>query len=145
LFQIIIYSVPPMWHSFFLLSFNLLSWVPTVHVQIATTQNLQWAISNASIGSFDYRDGSSSYSAYTNSGGLVKEVLLAFIRRVGMWLSNNGFCVGASSYNGSGATEATKKAFRDALSTQIFSLTGTKPRIQKEKNGDVEQWAIYRV
>lgn len=117
---------------------------------MAITGTLQWAISNASVGSFKYQEprtdsfGKSYYLAIS-SEALVRDILLSFMERTGRWLSNDLYKK-ATAFSRDLNDEKNTQSCRDALSQQIHSLTGTKPRIVKEKNKDgVEQWEIYRV
>ncbi len=64
------------------------------------------------------------------------DVLESFNQGMGHWIPNECFID-----SGKGNTEEARSAYRDKLSIQIQQLTGTKPRIVKEKNGTVEQWA----
>ncbi len=104
----------------------------------ADIQILQLAIvaAKAGDGAFSYQDGT------RKSSSIVAETLQYFMRGLGMWISNEYYIRNTGYYNQ--VTEEEKAAFRDALSIQIHQLTGTKPRIVKEKNGTVEQWVIYR-
>lgn len=109
--------------------------------QLAVTQTLQWAIDHSQLGSFAYTEKDPNGYHYRNShhesAALVKEILMVFMRRMGRWLGDSYYC--------DNDDEAGRQAFRDKLSMQIHQLTGQKPRFSKEKNGNVEQWAIYRV
>ena len=111
--------------------------------KLALMQVTQWAIVNAEISQFEFRDCNNSYSSTLKSGSFVREALLLFNKNIGRWIPNTYYVGG--NYTGSvQAAEESRQAFHKALSTQIEKLTGIKPRIAKEKNGDVEQYAIYR-
>ncbi len=88
----------------------------------ADIQILQHAIVAAKAGDgayFYYQAGGTRNS----SSSIVVEILQSFIN-----------CC-RNSERPSQVTEEEKAAYRDALSIQIHQLTGTKPRIVKEKNG----------
>ena len=118
---------------------------------LARTQTLQWAIQSITDGkvlvseNFDYNfppqyDQTSEYDcrpSQKKSSTLVIEILTYFLRSQGMWISND--------YYVASNDEAGREALRAKLSNQIHTLTGSKPRLAKEMNGKVEQWAIYRV
>jgi hypothetical protein len=74
-------------------------------------QMLEWAISNAGMGSFEYHD----HGSLRHSTGLVRAALMNF---------RNG-----SDHYIDIFTEEREKHYRDALSTQIHNLTGQKPQI----------------
>lgn len=81
-------------------------------------------------------------SCILKSGAFVREVLLAFNKNFGIRIPNTYYVGSHISYGQ--PSEESKQAFHKALSTQIEQLTGMKPRIAKEKNGNVEQYVIYR-
>ncbi len=121
--------------------------------QNAEMHMLQQAIvmAKSGVGAFDFKqmssNGYSQSEAIVNSSAIVFGILKTFMRGLGKWISNEYYCRNSTDhYIGyhHQVTEEEKAAFRDALSIQIHELTGTKPRIVKEKNGAVEQWVIYR-
>ena len=104
-------------------------------VMLAWAQTLQLAIQsvgNFPSENFQYINASGS----TGSETLMKGFLLTFFRNLGAWISND-YHIGTKD-------DAGREAFRTKLSNHIHVLTGCKPRLAKEMNGKVEQWAIYR-
>ena len=106
-------------------------------IKMARAQNLHWAIQSITDGKlsgeiFQYIDNGRGMT----SAVLVKAFLLTFVRGFGDWVSNDCY-IGTKDDPG-------REAFRTKLSTHIHVLTGCKPRFNKEMNGKVEQWAIYR-
>ena len=74
---------------------------------------------------------------------LAMEILFAFMKGMGSWISNSCFVETPDAYGMLKQDEAGRAAFRTKLSAQIHSLTGREPRLAKEMNGKEEQWAIY--
>jgi hypothetical protein len=89
-------------------------------------QVLEWAISNVELNAFKYYK-KGGYQSLELSASLVREVLMFFRQGLGCYIENNSLTP-YNSYDKERNEEGEKK-FRDALSTQIHSLTGQKPRI----------------
>jgi hypothetical protein len=96
-------------------------------------QMLEWAISNAEVGSFKYyekddcNDGYHYNRSQVASAELVRLVLMNFRNGSGRYIDKLGLT--STSYRcGNEKNEESEKQFRDALSTQIHNLTGQKPR-----------------
>ncbi len=106
---------------------------------------LQQACSNAEHCSFYYYDNNNSREKQS-SASYVRGVLLWFNAGCGHWIGDNYYVRDNNGYyNSSAPTDAEKKAFRDALVSQIYRLTGTKPRMeQKQNNSGTMQWIVYR-
>lgn len=64
------------------------------------------------------------------------------MQNCGRWLPNDYFIVNDNN-RGHRNTEEQRAAFRTALSEQIHSLTGQKPRLELQKRGEGEQWIIF--
>lgn len=140
----------------------------------AAQLSLQWAMDHTDVGSFGYwwprpdypstrwpeafdsgwtgsgnlppgarqRSGSLGFT----SGGLLKEVLLAFMLDVGYWFNNDLFVPIQVSAGIPGLNDGGRALFRSKLTEQIHMLTGTEPRFENQENEDgVKQWVIYRV
>ena len=106
-------------------------------VQLTRAQNLQWAIRSMSDGklsseNFQYSD--MTYGDGQTSDGVVEKCLLYFIRNVGRRISHD-YYIGTPD-------DAGREAFRTKLSIQIHTLTGIKPRFEKEVFGRAEQWTV---
>jgi len=95
----------------------------------AKMQNLAFAIENSSLGSFSYYEN----NAQKSSSNLVKDIILTFRREQGMILPN-------ATIGYYGNFEKGNKDFHASLTTQIFSLTGTEPRITKNSDGRYSIW-----
>ena len=134
--------------------------------KLAEVQTLQWAIqalsqvlaaeallqkpptyyaaplaADPSIGSFEYYLGDQK----TISTSLAMDILFSFMRGAGIWITNAAVIGKPDPYGRVQQDEAGRAAFRTKLSAQIHSLTGRKPRLDKQMNGKEEQWAIYPV
>jgi len=120
--------------------------------------SLQWAITNASAGAFNYIQGTEQnrYSPPASSEALVKKILLLFTRGNGMYLpvgdkirDENAWSVHQHNVERGKVPEADKgkfelsevASFHTALIGQIYSLTGQGPRVEKKDDG---RYVIYR-
>jgi hypothetical protein len=92
-------------------------------------RTLEWAISNAEIGSFIYYENNGQY----NSTDYVKKVLICFRKGYGFKISN---CTLQRYF-----LEENKRKFREKLLTQIYDLTGVKPRT--ELDNDDGHYFVY--
>jgi CO dehydrogenase/acetyl-CoA synthase alpha subunit len=96
-------------------------------------QTLEWAISNAEMGSFKYYEKADNYNCYhcnrsqVASAELVRLVLMIFRNGSGRYIDKLGL-THTSSGGVNDQNKESEKNFRDALSTQIHNLTGQKPR-----------------
>jgi hypothetical protein len=98
-------------------------------------QALEWAISNAEMGSFKYynkddRHKDDRFHCYgpsqVASTELVRAALMKFRKGFGRYIDKRGL---TPTLGGKEKNEESEKNFRDALSAQIHNLTGQKPRI----------------
>jgi hypothetical protein len=97
-------------------------------VLMEMNRSLEWAISNAGIGSFThYLKGT---HGNLDSTDLVRKILINFRRGMGYYITGRSLSSYSNdySYQQKDHSEEEKK-FRDVLSNQIFNLTGRKPRI----------------
>ena len=94
-------------------------------------QTLQWAISNAAMGNFNYyfQNANGSTSAQKESKDAVIGILASFMEGNGSYLS-----IGFFDEN-SQRTEEDLSAFRTKLASQILRLTGQQPRLEKMADG----------
>jgi hypothetical protein len=138
----------------------------------ASQRSLQWAMDHTEIGRFGYWWPRPNYpstrwpeafdSGWTDSGlppgerqrsvpanyagGLLKEVLLAFMLDVGYWFASDVFIPIQDSGGIFGLNDAGRALFREKLAEQIHMLTGTEPRFENKENEEgVKQWVIYRL
>ena len=91
-------------------------------------QSLQWAISNAELNCFNYYEKSSPLK----STSLVRSILFSFMTGRGYYINDKSL---KSFYY---SNEVGEAEFRTALVSQIYELTGDKPRLEKDSGG----WAI---
>uniref|UniRef100_A0A7S2A325 Uncharacterized protein n=1 Tax=Trieres chinensis TaxID=1514140 RepID=A0A7S2A325_TRICV len=98
---------------------------------------LQWAFNNSEHGSFNYYHGG-VYNLH-NSLDLIHDILVCFRRDVGYYINDRRMSRKQSNLYGDQATDEknanSEKQFRDKLSTEIFDLTGTKPRFAADSQG----------
>ncbi len=91
------------------------------HEDLFKKQTLEWAISNAHLGSFQYYVQPNIFTWYGDSKEVAKLILLSFRQ-------GNGHDITRYRMN----TASGPKEFRNAISVQIHLLTGVKPRIAME-------------
>lgn len=97
---------------------------------IEKNQKLEWAIQNSNIGSFFYFN-KGSYNK-VDSTKLVKEALVSLRNGGGYYIIDKSL----HPYNGyANEIQSGEQKFRNALSAQVTSLIGKKPRISMADNG----------
>jgi hypothetical protein len=133
---------------------NILTMIKTLNDTIQEQHKLQrigFAIENVHHGSFNYRlyreddyHGYSLHDEVIKSSDLARDILFAF-RKGGSMNLPRGAVFAPTVCNSDVRYEADKgeQAFRDSIVDQIFSLTGTKPRVNKEGGFGGRYDAIY--
>ena len=104
-------------------------------LQQTKVQTLQWAITNAELGAFSFFEKDHFGGSYSTT--LVQKILMTFMSNCGLYVNDKSI---TSQRNGSwDNSESAEADFREALSNQIYKLTGQKPRFEKDSKG----WAIF--
>jgi hypothetical protein len=103
-------------------------------------QILQWALLNTQLGTFEFITRDSQFQiTNTKSTTVVSSLLSNAMTNCGINLSNNYMILPSDGYYNRSYTEdqltAGRLAFRTALQSQMFSLTGKQPRLVKKEDG----------
>lgn len=114
---------------------------------MARIQTLQFAMANSGLNRLTFEDdnydddGNFLRTDIIDSEGLAFNIISAFMRNRGSWISEDYYMDdGTGENNGQ-----TRAAFRNELDIQIHSLTGVKPRFEKQhrEGYDRKQFCIF--
>lgn len=98
-------------------------------------QNLAWALDNVELNSFDYNNSNMVHPQST--ADIVFPILWSFRRGKGYIIPDTALAL--SSKNDE-PLDSKRNRFRDQLVVQIHQLTGSEPKLVKQKEGS---WAIF--